>query len=43
MKWTKKMKEEVDDAVKFSEESPYPDESELYKDVYLGDYPFIMD
>jgi pyruvate dehydrogenase E1 component alpha subunit len=33
----------VDDAVDFAEESPYPDPSELYTDVYHGEYPFIMD
>lgn len=39
-----KIKAQVEDAVKFAEESPYPDPSELYKDVYMQkDYPFIMD
>ncbi len=39
-----KVKAIVDAAVKFSEESPYPDPSELYKDVYVqSDYPFILD
>jgi pyruvate dehydrogenase E1 component alpha subunit len=39
-----KIKRQVEDAVKFAEESPYPDPSELYKDVYTQkDYPFIMD
>lgn len=39
-----KVKMEVDDAVKFAEESPWPDDSELYKDVYADkDYPFITD
>lgn len=34
----------VDDAVKFAEESPYPDPSEAFKDVYMQqDYPYIMD
>lgn len=34
----------VEDSVKFAEESPYPDPSELYKDVYVQeDYPYIMD
>lgn len=33
----------VDDAVKFAEDSPYPDPSELYTDVYVQkDYPYIM-
>jgi pyruvate dehydrogenase E1 component alpha subunit len=35
---------EVEDSVTFAEESPWPDESELLKDVYIQeDYPFIMD
>lgn len=39
-----KIKAIVDDSVKFSEESPYPDPSELYKDVYTqGDYPYIIE
>ena len=39
-----RVKEEVDDCVKFAEESPYPDNSEVYKDIYLQtDYPFITD
>lgn len=39
-----KVKAEVDEAVKFSEESPWPDPSELYDDVYVEkDYPFIKD
>lgn len=34
----------VEDAVKFADESPYPDDSELYKDIYAeADYPFITD
>ena len=34
----------VADSVKFAEESPLPDESELLKDVYVDkDYPFIVD
>ncbi|HXB13410.1 MAG TPA: pyruvate dehydrogenase (acetyl-transferring) E1 component subunit alpha [Bacteroidia bacterium] len=40
----KKTKLQVEDCVKFAEESPYPDPSELYKDVYMQkDYPYIMD
>lgn len=35
---------EVEEAVKFAEESPWPDDSELLKDVYIQqDYPFIVD
>lgn len=34
----------VDESVQFAEESPYPDPSELYKDVYADqDYPYIME
>jgi pyruvate dehydrogenase E1 component alpha subunit len=34
----------VEDSVTFAEESPYPDPSELYIDVYVQkDYPFIRD
>jgi pyruvate dehydrogenase E1 component alpha subunit len=37
-----KIKDIIDDAVKFAEESPWPDPSELYKDVYMQqDYPYI--
>ena len=40
----KRVKDIVEDAVKFAEESPYPDPSELYHDVYAQtDYPYIMD
>jgi pyruvate dehydrogenase E1 component alpha subunit len=39
-----RVKSEVDESVKFAEESPWPDISEVYKDVYVQpDYPFIMD
>jgi len=39
-----RVKEEVADCVKFAEESPWPSEDELLKDVYIQqDYPFIMD
>ncbi len=39
-----KVKAEVDESVKFAEESPWPDASELYTDVYVEkDYPFIKD
>lgn len=47
-KWFTEVEEEVkeivNEAVRFAEESPYPDLSELYKDVYAQeDYPFVMD
>jgi pyruvate dehydrogenase E1 component alpha subunit len=39
-----KVKAEVEASVKFAEESPYPDDSEIYKDIYMqADYPFIKD
>lgn len=39
-----KIKDIVEDSVKFAEESKYPDPSELYIDVYVQpDYPYIMD
>jgi pyruvate dehydrogenase E1 component alpha subunit len=39
-----KIKMEVDEAVQFAEESPWPDDSELYKDIYSdADYPYITD
>jgi len=34
----------VEESVKFAEESPWPDDNEVYKDVYLdANYPFIVD
>jgi pyruvate dehydrogenase E1 component alpha subunit len=39
--WVKK---EVEESVKFAEESPYPDPEELYEDVYVQkDYPYIKE
>lgn len=39
-----KIKALVDDSIKFAEDSPLADESELYTDVYSQeDYPYIMD
>jgi len=36
--------EAVEASVKFAEESPWPDDSELLKYVYMDqDYPFIVD
>lgn len=38
------VKDVVEESVKFAEESPMPDASELYKDVYMQeDYPFVND
>jgi pyruvate dehydrogenase E1 component alpha subunit len=35
---------EIDDCVTFAEESPFPDDSEVYKDIYLQqDYPFLTE
>ncbi len=39
-----KIKAEVDESVRFAEESPWPEASELYTDVYVEpNYPFIRD
>lgn len=39
-----KIKTIVEESVVFAEESPYPDPSELFKDVYVQeDYPYITD
>jgi pyruvate dehydrogenase E1 component alpha subunit len=39
-----KIKVLVDESVKFAEESPWPEASELYTDVYVqSDYPYIRD
>jgi pyruvate dehydrogenase E1 component alpha subunit len=39
-----KINDVVEASVKFAEESPWPDDSEVYKDVYLDkDYPFDVD
>lgn len=40
----KRVDEIVQGSVKFAEESPWPDDSEVLKDVYIDqDYPFITD
>ena len=39
-----RVKKEVEDSVAFAEESPWPDDNELLKDVYVQqDYPYITD
>ena len=39
-----RVKAEVEESVKFAEESPWPNDDELLKDVYMQpDYPFITD
>jgi pyruvate dehydrogenase E1 component alpha subunit len=36
--------ETITASVKFAEESPWPDDSELLKDIYIDkNYPFIVD
>ena len=41
---SQKVKAIVDESVKFAEESPWPDPSEIYKDVYAEpNYPFIQE
>ena len=40
----KRVNNTVQAAVKFAEESPWPDDSEVLKDVYADkNYPFIVD
>ncbi len=39
-----RVKQQVDESVKFAEDSPYPSDDELLKDIYVDqDYPFITD
>lgn len=39
-----RVKAQVEESVQFAEESPWPDDNEVYKDVYVQqDYPFITD
>jgi pyruvate dehydrogenase E1 component alpha subunit len=39
-----KVKNQVNEAVKFAEESPWPDGMDAFKDVYVQeDYPFVME
>jgi pyruvate dehydrogenase E1 component alpha subunit len=39
-----RVKATVEESVKFAEDSPVPEASELYKDIYVeDDYPYIMD
>jgi len=43
-KINERVKNEIAEAVKFADESPYPDDDEVLKDVYAQqDYPFIID
>ena len=38
-----RIKAEVQASVEFAENSPYPSPEEAYQDVYVGDYPFILE
>jgi pyruvate dehydrogenase E1 component alpha subunit len=39
-----RVKKQVDDSVKFAEESPWPEGQDAFKDVYMQeDYPFVME
>jgi len=39
-----RIKQQVEESVKFAEESPWPDPSEVFTDIYIQpDYPFIVD
>ena len=39
-----KIIQQVEESVEFAENSPYPDPSEAYKDVYVEEnYPFTID
>jgi pyruvate dehydrogenase E1 component alpha subunit len=39
-----RVKAEVEESVAFAEESPWPNDDELLKDVYVQEnYPFIVD
>lgn len=41
---TQKVKSQVNEAVKFAEESPWPDGQDAFKDVYMQeDYPFVTE
>lgn len=41
---TERVKAQVEESVQFAEDSPWPDDDELLKDVYAEeDYPFIVD
>ena len=40
----KRVADKVTASVKFAEESPWPSDDEVYKDIYIDkDYPFIKD
>ena len=37
------VKEEVADCIEFAENSPWPNNAEVYKDIYQDEYPFLTD
>ena len=38
------IKTQVNDSVKFAEDSPYPSKDDIYKHIYeQGDYPFLIE
>jgi pyruvate dehydrogenase E1 component alpha subunit len=39
----KDVKARMKEVIDFAENSEFPDPSELYEDVYMGDYPFIKE
>lgn len=38
-----KIKKQIEEAVKFAEDSPLPEPEAMYEDIYAEDYPFIKD
>ena len=38
-----KVKNQILDAIKFAEDSPFPEPEAMYEDIYSEDYPFIKD
>jgi pyruvate dehydrogenase E1 component alpha subunit len=38
-----KVKQEIEDAIKFAEDSPFPEPEDMYEDIYAEEYPFIKD
>ena len=39
-----RVEKEIDDCVQFAEQSPYPEDAEIYKDIYTQhDYPYLME
>lgn len=42
-KFHAKVKKQIEDAIKFAEESPLPEPEAMYEDIYAEPYPFIKD